>query len=109
MLQTNDIGVLFATLQAAYGHQWAHKADAIPVWQQKLSRFSADQVMRAAEQAIERHPNFPPSIGQLVEVIHSQAPRPSTYLPAPDKPVFDKANAEKAWADMERLAGRKLR
>jgi len=106
MLQTNDIGVLFATLQAAYGHQWPHKADAIPVWQAKLAGFEANEVMVAAGIAIEKYPNFPPSIGQLIEIIKANKPRITTYLPAPP---FDEQNADKAWTDMEKLAGRKLR
>lgn len=106
MLQTNDIGVLFATLQAAYGHQWPHNADAIPVWQTKLAGFEANEIMTAASIAIEKHPNFPPSIGQLIDIIKANKPRITTYLPPPP---FDEKNAEKSWQDMEKLAGRKLR
>tara|TARA_Y100001968_G_scaffold311034_2_gene332597 strand:- start:390 stop:716 length:327 start_codon:yes stop_codon:yes gene_type:complete len=106
VLQTNDVGRLFATLQAAYGHSWAHKADAIPVWQEKLKGHSFDQIMRAANKAIDRHPNFPPSVGQLLEILKADKPRATTYLPPPP---FDEANANKAWDNMEKLAGRKLR
>ena len=107
MLQTNDVGILFATLQAAYGHSWAHKADAIPIWQEKLRGYSFDQVMRAASKAIDNYPNFPPSVGQLLEILKADNPRRvTTYLPPPP---FDEANANKAWEDMEKLAGRKLR
>ena len=80
MLQTNDIGVLFASLQAAYGHSWAHKSDAIPIWQAKLNEFSAHQVMSAASEAIEKHPDFPPSVGQLLDILKSHKPRPTTFL-----------------------------
>ena len=106
MLQTDDIGVLFSAFQAAYGHQWAHRADAMAIWQGKLKNYDKSQVMAAASQAIEDHPNFPPSIGQFLGILKAGQPRAGTYLPAPD---FDKANADKAWADMEKLAGRKLR
>ena len=80
MLQTNDIGVLFATLQAAYGHQWPHKADVIPVWQAKLNNYDVKEVLIAAGVAIEKYPDFPPSIGQLIEIIRSNKPRATTYL-----------------------------
>ena len=106
MLQTNDIGVLFATMEAAYGRQWTHGAEAIPVWQSKLAGFSPQQIMTAASEAIDRHPNFPPSIGQLIGLLRAGKPRANTYLPAPP---YDKSNADKAWSDMEKLAGRKLR
>ena len=111
MLVSNDIGKLFAVLRAAYGHQWPHQSDAVPVWYAKLKLFRADQVMSAASKAIEEHPDFPPSLGQVIKIIRSECvsnflPRANTYLPPQP---YDKVNAEKAWSDMERLAGRKLR
>ena len=106
MLQPNDIGRLFATLQAAYGHSWAHKSDAIPIWQEKLRNFDRIEIMKAANEAVEAYPDFPPSVGQFLVVLNKAKPRANTYLPPPS---YDKANADKAWADMERLAGRKLR
>ena len=86
MLQTNDIGVLFACLQAAYGHSWAHKADAIPVWQTALIGYDRSQFMDAAEQWIKKFPEFPPSLGQFMEICDPSSRRPSanTYLPAPE-------------------------
>ena len=106
MLLTNDMGILFATMQAAYGHQWAHKADAIPVWQAKLNGYTAKQVMEAASIAIERHSDFPPSVGQFLDVLKAQKKPPNNYLPAPK---YDKVNADLSWDYMERLAGKKLR
>lgn len=79
-MQINDIGVLFATLQAAYGYQWAHGADAIPVWQEKLRDFTPQQVMRAASQAIDRHPDYPPSLGQMLDILRSYQPRQTTLI-----------------------------
>jgi len=81
VLQTNDIGVLFAALQAAYGYKWAHKADAIPIWQEKLHGFTAQQVMAAANRAIDIHKDYPPSVGQLLDILKASKPRPTTYLP----------------------------
>ena len=80
MLQTNDIGVLFATLQAAYGHQWAHKADAIPVWQAKLDGFTPQEIMSAASEAIEKHAEFPPSVGQFLDILKAHSLRGTTYI-----------------------------
>ena len=111
MLLSNDIGKLFAVLRAAYGHQWPHQSDAVPVWHSKLKNFTVDQVMSGASRAIEEHPDFPPSLGQLTKIIRFESvgnflPSANTYLPPQP---YDKVNADKAWSDMERLAGRKLR
>ncbi len=111
MARSNDIGKAFAVLRSAYGHQWPHQSDAIPVWYTKLKVFSADQIMSAVSKAIEVHPDFPPSLGQIIKIIRSEGvsnfiPRASTNLPPQP---YDKANAEKAWMQMEKLAGRKLR
>jgi len=106
MLQTNDVGILFATLQAAYGHQWAHKADAIPIWQAKLEPYTPEQVMQAASRVIDECPNYPPTLGKLIEILRADRPRNTKYLPAP---AYDPSNADKAWDHMEKLAGKKLR
>ena len=106
MLVSSDIGKLFAVLRAAYGHQWPHQSDAIPVWHTKLKAFTADQVLSAASKAIEEHPDFPPSLGQIMKIVRSErlsdfTPCANTYLPPQ---LYDKVNAEKAWADMEKLS-----
>ena len=99
MLQTDDIGVLFATLFAAYGNAWPHKADAIPVWQAKLNGYTKQQIMAAANRAIDEYQDFPPSIGQFLAVLRANTPRITTYLP----PAFDQKNHDKALREMERL------
>jgi len=81
MLQTDDVGNLFACLQAAYGHTWAHKADAVPVWQAALKNFSAEQVMTAANVVVERYKDFPPTLPQFVEIVQGRKERVTTYLP----------------------------
>lgn len=96
MLQTNDMGVLFATLQAAYGNQWKHGADSIPVWQEKLRGFERNDVMRAASDAIEKHPDFPPTVGQIISILKSYQPRRSTYLPPPKSGNMSYADWKKA-------------
>ena len=99
-LQTDTIGQLFSVMQAAYGHQWPHKADAIPVWQAKLAAFDLQSIMSAAAKAIEQHPNFPPSVGQLIQILNADKPRTTTYaLPAP----FDQANHDKSIRSMNKL------
>jgi len=111
MLQTNDVGILFATMQAAYGHQWAHGADAMPVWQQKLESYTAHQVMQAASNAIEECPDYPPSLGKLIEILKTDQHSTTKYLPPSRyaQPIYDSANADKSWDHMEKLAGKKLR
>ena len=80
MLQTNDVGVLFASLQAAYGHKFAHQADAIPIWLNALRRYSAKEVMRAANVAVLQYADYPPTLGQFLRLLNESAPR----LPSAD-------------------------
>ncbi len=93
MLSTNDVGVLFACMKAAYGHQWPHTAEAIPVWQNALSRFKPKRVMEAANKAVFRHKDFPPTIGQFLDIVDPPAlpARPNTYLPAPNSTQAQRA------------------
>lgn len=74
MLQTNDVGELFAQLQAAYGHQWAHKGDAIPLWQKALHKFNRGDVLSAVAKCVEVYPDFPPSLGQFVGLVQYNEP-----------------------------------
>ena len=71
---------------AALLESWAHKADAVPVWQAALNDFSRSQVMDALEQSIKRYQEYPPSLGQFMELCDplSRRPMPNTYLPAPE-------------------------
>lgn len=80
MLQTNDIGLLFASLQAVYGHKFAHQADAIPIWQNALRECSVKDIKRGANEAVLAYPDFPPTLGQFVRLLNESAPR----LPYPD-------------------------
>lgn len=80
MLLTNDIGVLFASLQAVYGHKWAHQGDAIPIWQNALRQCSVKDIMRGANEAVLAYPDFPPTLGQFLRLLNESAPR----LPSPD-------------------------
>ena len=61
MLQTNDVGRLFAIMQASYGSKWTHTGDHIPIWQDALKGFKAEDVFIAAKKSIKTYPNFPPS------------------------------------------------
>ena len=85
MLTTNDVGVLFASMQAVYGHQWSHTAEAIPVWQKALSRFKPEQIVSAANKAVYKHKDYPPTIGQFIDIVDPPKlpPRANTYLPSP--------------------------
>ena len=82
MLATSDIADLFHSMRIAYGGQWKHGADAVETWRRALSRFDAPAVHRAANGAIERYVNHPPTLPQFLELLRP-AQRPNTYLPAP--------------------------
>lgn len=81
-LQTNDVGVLFATMQANYGHKWPHRSDAVPVWQAKLKHLTLPKLMIGADRAFSQFQDFPPTLGQFVSLCGDQA-RATTYLPPP--------------------------
>jgi len=75
MLQPNDVGILFASLQAAYGYKFAHQADAIPIWQSAMHRYSATEVMCAANAAVLQYADYPPTLGQFLRLLDESAPR----------------------------------
>jgi hypothetical protein len=84
MLTDSDIGQLFAQMQAAYGHQWAHKSDAMPMWKRALGGFQPKDVFNAVGIAVKQYPDFPPSLGQFTAIASGPPPRPNTYLPGPN-------------------------
>ena len=106
MLQTNDIGEIFAQLQAAYGRLWVQGADAIPVWQQALKGISRSEILAAVPRCVSDYPDYPPSLGQFRAVCLANRPRATNYLPPPP---FDQSNHDRAFDEMEKLSGRKLR
>ena len=70
-LMTNDIAVLFQTFEKAYGNQWKYRADAIPVWREKMKNYTAENLTIAAEKAINIHKNYPPTLGQFMDCLRS--------------------------------------
>ncbi len=106
MLVQDDIGRLFAIMKSAYGWRWQHGADDVPVWLAKLKRYDQRQLKRAASRCIDQHPDVP-TLNQFIAAVKADRPPPSTLtLPSP---AFDQANADKAWDQMEALAGKPLR
>lgn len=84
MLQTNDLGEIFAQFQAAYGAQWKQDASAIPLWQQALKDVDRQGAMVAVRRCTsELYTNYPPTLGQFLACC-AVRPRPNTYLPAPN-------------------------
>lgn len=86
MLNTSDIGLLFASMQAIYGHSWAHKADAVPIWLRALGGFNRDDLTKALSEVASEYPDFPPTLGQFEKLLsgpNKLPERPNTYLPAP--------------------------
>ena len=83
MITDSDIGQLFSIMRAAYGNTWPHQADAIPVWFTRFGGFNRDELFRAADAAIQKYPDFPPTLGQFDFIISGPPQRASTYLPAP--------------------------
>lgn len=77
MLQTNDVGILFEKMIAAYGNRWTQPVDAMPDWQKALSAHSADEVMDAAERAVKEYPDFPATLGQFLGLLRGSTSQDS--------------------------------
>ncbi len=82
MLVTDDVVNLFAAMRTAYGNQWKHGSEAVEVWRRALSRFDAEGVNRAANEAMNRYVNHPPTLPQFLELLRPRKVA-NTYLPAP--------------------------
>lgn len=74
MLTSADMGELFSQMQAAYGHQWAHKANAMPLWMKMLGGFSRQDVLAAVPKVLKAYPDFPPSVGQFTDMVDYGTP-----------------------------------
>ena len=94
MLTDSDVGQLFAQMQAAYGHQWAHKSDAIPMWKRALGGFSANDVFNAVGKAVKVYPDFPPSLGQFAGMVEYSTPA----LPGPNNAHENIATADRIYS-----------
>jgi len=89
MLTTHDIGNLFESMRVSYGAQWKHGTEAMPVWRNALARFTPDQLMKAANDVLKAHVDYPPTLPQFLFIIDppvSQTALPGTYLPPPQMP-----------------------
>lgn len=73
-LQTNDVGLLFAAFEKAYGHQWKQDKDALPLWQGAMKAFTPRDLVLATKKAIEVHADYPPTLGQFINVLKSNRP-----------------------------------
>ena len=84
MLTTDDIGVLFASMRTAYGPQWKHSKDAMPVWFNALKHCTPENVRQAMNTTLTRHIDYPPTLPQFLQIAEGPKPRRGTYLPAPE-------------------------
>lgn len=80
MLQTSEVGQLFAVMHGHYGRKWDHGADDIPIWQNKLKSYRFDDVMKAAMSVTDIYPEWPPSSGEFSALVRESQPA----LPAPE-------------------------
>lgn len=90
---TNDVGELFAVMQAAYAQRWTHGADAIPVWLGRLQNCRREDVMRAADKWLGIDPDWPPSLGRFAALVQESTPA----LPAP-KSQFKQPDPDRIYA-----------
>ena len=77
------------------------------LWVQAITRLNDTELAHGLVNLANDDLKFVPNLSQFVSACRRPVEsRPWEALPAPVDP---KVEAEKAWADMERLAGRKLR
>jgi hypothetical protein len=104
---------LFARLSAIYGNRmttmWGDcpKADIMDAWRDGLRGFSAERIKYGLEHVARQHPQWPPTLGEFMEVCGpaaiTLAHRP--YLPAPkDEPIDPvvEAMVKNAFAKIEK-------
>ena len=84
MIEAKDIGVLFATMRANYGHRWPHSsAEDAEVWLRRLGGFNREDLKQATDIAFARYVDFPPTLGQFTQIIGGPPKRTNNYLPPP--------------------------
>lgn len=84
-----------------------HGDEPTTLWQQAISRLTDAQLSRGLANLANDGLEFPANLPQFVAACKKLPP--VRHLGVKCLPVDNNAEAEKAWAHMERLAGRKLR
>jgi len=102
---------IWVQLAEKFGKAFYRENDQTPpkLWRQAFSKLTDKQVANGLADLGNQALAFPPNLSQFIAACKREKPSPPYWnaLPPPD---YDKdAEAEKAWADMERLAGRSLR
>jgi len=90
-VQTNDIGILFASMRSIYGHLWPHGASDVEVWRRALNEFSAAELQLGANKCLREFPDRPPTMGQFVFMLSSGRPPPARRI---EKPKFSLVRAQ---------------
>lgn len=86
-----------------------HGEEPTPLWSRAIARLSDQQIAQGLANLANDGLEFPANLPQFVAACKRLPPvrqLGQKYLPNPGDREKD---AEKAWRDMERLAGRKLR
>lgn len=88
MIVLNDVANLFEAMRTAYGQQWKHGADALPVWREALKSFEPGDLQRAASRVLQFHVDHPPTLPQFLRIVSPPRPK-STYIEAPKRSRID--------------------
>jgi len=89
MLTDIDMGRIFAEMQAAYGYQWAHDNNAMQVWKRELNQFRTADVFTGVNKAVKAYTDFPPSLGQLIDLVKASNSTPALPAPSSGGPRVD--------------------
>ena len=74
----------FGSMSTIYGRLWTHHADEMETWRRAMAynRVEAADLSRAANGCLTAYPSRPPTMGQVIGLVKSSRPTPSTYLPS---------------------------
>lgn len=80
------IGKLFAKFRGRYGNLWTSRARVdedwefiMDDWHDELSRFTLDQLRAAVNKALAVYVEYPPTLGQLVDLCMKESGTPGLY------------------------------
>jgi hypothetical protein len=100
--------VVWLQLSGMYGKAVFREYGEEPptLWVQAISRLTDAQIKNGLASLGNQALSFPPNLSQFVVACKNTPANHWKTLPAPE---YDRqAEAERAWSDMERLAGKKL-
>ena len=96
MITSHEVAKVFAIFDASYGHLWKQEDSAIEVWFKKLSKYTPQSLMKAAEAALKTHTDHPPTLSQFDALCYAMSEPDYAQLPAPPEKTLQQLLAQRA-------------